>query len=175
MKKDEKQAVGEVKGHLIELGGRTTQELGLGRIVGLVLAYIYFCEGECSLNEIEEEIGLSKAAVSIAARQMESFGLVHKVWRKGDRKHYYRLERSLDLAIRKGLLPLVRAKLGSVGAELDHAEEVLGNLSSDASNEEAHFVRKRLESAQLLRKRVDQILDSPIVKLLEDEDLSSAI
>lgn len=164
MTKLEKQAVDEVRDHLVDVIGRTTQDIGLGRIVGQVLAYIYLCEHDCSLDEIGDELGLSKAAVSIAARQLEGLGLLQKVWKKGDRKHYYRLVKHLGVAVRKGLLSMVRAKVGAVGAELDHASEVLEHVDAN-TNGRTDFVRQRLNRAQHLKNRIDQFLDNPVLKM----------
>ncbi len=61
--------VGEVRARLVELAGRTTQELGMGRIIGQVLGDVYLTDGESSLDDIGNNLGLSKAAVSIAARR----------------------------------------------------------------------------------------------------------
>ena len=62
-----------------ETGGRTSQDLGLGRIVGQVLVYLYLQPSACSLEKLEKALGLSKASVSIAARQLEQLGLVQRV------------------------------------------------------------------------------------------------
>ena len=65
----------ESRKRLIETGGRMSQDLGMGRIVGQILIYLYLSPAEASLDEIEEQLELSKASVSIAARQLENFGL----------------------------------------------------------------------------------------------------
>ena len=59
---------------LIETGGQTSQDLGLGRIVGQILVYLYLKPSACSLEELENDLGLSKASISIAARQLEQLG-----------------------------------------------------------------------------------------------------
>ena len=51
----------EIRARLVETGGRTSQDLGL-----------------------------SKASVSVAVRQLENLGLLRRTWKKGDRKNYYR-------------------------------------------------------------------------------------
>ena len=91
MTKQENITTQEVRTRLIEVAGRTTQDLGMGRIIGQVLGDIYMTDGDSSLDDIGEGLGLSKAAVSIAARQLEGFGLLQRVWKKGDRKNYYRI------------------------------------------------------------------------------------
>jgi DNA-binding transcriptional regulator GbsR (MarR family) len=65
---------------LVETGGRISQDLGLGRIVGQLLVYLYLQPRECSLDVLESELGLSKASVSIAARQLERLGIVQRVF-----------------------------------------------------------------------------------------------
>ena len=71
--------VQEVRTRLIEVAGRTTQDLGMGRIIGQVLGDIYMTDGDSSLDDIGRNLGLSKAAVSIAARQLESLGLLQRI------------------------------------------------------------------------------------------------
>ncbi len=46
---------------LVETGGRTSQDLGLGRIVGQILVYLYLQPAACSLEELEENLGLSQS------------------------------------------------------------------------------------------------------------------
>ena len=104
---------------LVETGGRTSQDLGLGRIVGQVLVFLYLQPAECSLDTLEQELGLSKASVSVAARQLEALGLVSRVWVKGERKKYYRSAENIASALQQGLLSLVRQKVQFFGGELD--------------------------------------------------------
>lgn len=164
MKKQEKNPVKEAKMRLIEAAGRTTQDLGMGRIIGQVMAAAYLTEGECSLDDIGKMLGLSKAAVSIASRQLENLGLIQRVWRSGDRKNYYKTADNFAQALQRGVLELLRNKLRTAGAELDYAEEYL--KAENGNNSEAKFLRNRLNRANYMRKRVLQILDSPILKLL---------
>jgi len=166
MKKKEKQAICEVKARLIEVAGRTTQDLGLGRIVGQVLCFVYLTDQECSLDEIGKELELSKAAVSIAARQLESLGLLQRVWKKGDRKNYYRMVGNFGKALQQGALSMIRAKVQTIGSELDDAEQLLQHAENGQKNPETRFLRSRLDRAKRLRNRAIQIMDNPIIKLL---------
>jgi DNA-binding MarR family transcriptional regulator len=165
METKEQNAIREVEARLVEVAGRTTQDLGLGRIVGLVLGCVYLAERESSLDEISSRLGLSKAAVSIAARQLDSLGLIQRLWLKGDRKHYYRTVDHFGVALQEGLLALVGGKLQSIGAELDRAEEMLGE-AVPGEDQRTQFLRKRLTRASNLRKKTVLILENPILKLL---------
>lgn len=157
----------EARARLIELGGRTAQDLGLGRIAGQVLVYLYFKPAECSLDEIEADLGLSKAAVSTAARQLEAFGLIRQVWRRGDRKNYYRTADNLGVALQQGLMTLVRNKVEAAAGEMSEIKALLEEgLGDDPRNPELVFLRQRLQRADTLRKRVADLLSSRWLKLL---------
>ena len=152
-----------VRKRLTEAGGRTAQDLGLGRIVGQILVHLYLSRGECSLDDIAGELGLSKAAISIAARQLESLGLLRRSWRKNDRKTYYRTADDIATALHQGLLILVRNKMGLLAAELKQAE---AELKSSGSGDEAEFVLGRVKRAKKLRDTAMFVLENPVVKLL---------
>ncbi|MFH1969491.1 MAG: winged helix DNA-binding protein [Verrucomicrobiota bacterium] len=156
----------EVRTRLIEVAGRTTQDLGMGRIIGQVLGDIYMTDGDSSLDDIGRNLGLSKAAVSIAARQLESLGLLQRIWKKDDRKNYYRVVDHLGVALRQGLLELVRGKLRTAGAEFDHAEALLRQAGNGENNGEIKFLQTRLNRAKQLRQRATRIFNNPIMKML---------
>lgn len=163
----ENKNISDIRAGLIEAGGRMSQEFGLGRIVGQVLISLYLTEGEASLDQLEEELGLSKAAVSTAARQLESLGFVVRVWKQGDRKSYYRTVDNIGSALRQGLLSMIRRKVEAAGMELDTALVMLEeNGGSQAPSKETRFLHSRVQRAKTLRDRASQILDNPLFKLL---------
>jgi len=63
-----------VKSRLVASGGRLAQEFGFNRVAGEVLASLYLTEGEASLDALEGELGLSKAAVSRRRRNWSGWG-----------------------------------------------------------------------------------------------------
>jgi DNA-binding transcriptional regulator GbsR (MarR family) len=166
MTKQQNTIIQEVRTRLIEVAGRTTQDLGMGRIIGQVLGDIYMTAGDSSLDDIGRNLGLSKAAVSIAARQLESLGLLQRIWKKDDRKNYYRIVDHLGVALRQGLLELVRGKIRTAGAELDHAEKLLQQAGNGGNNSEIDFLQTRLNRAKQLRHRATRIFNNPIMKML---------
>jgi DNA-binding transcriptional regulator GbsR (MarR family) len=157
----------ELRMRLVDVGGRMSQDLGFGRILGQVLMYLYLRERECSLGVIEEALGLSKAAVSIAARQLENLGLVTRVWKKGDRRSYYRTTENLGAALRQGLLGFVRQKIEAAGSEMDQVQAELRECMEDREeSRELQFIERRLDRALVLRDRAERLMSSPLMRLL---------
>ena len=155
--------VNEVRTRLIEAGGRTTQDLGMGRTVGQVLAYVYLSEGECSLDMIGADLGLSKASVSIAARQLDSLGVLKQVWKKGDRKNYYRTVDHFGSALRRGLIDMVDTKIRTIGMELEQVETLLKSVESSKGNGELKLLQQRVKLVRKYESLANKILRSPIL------------
>ncbi len=151
---------------LVETGGRTSQDLGLGRIVGQVLVYLYLQPAECSLDMLEQDLGLSKASVSVAARQLEALGLVNRVWVKGERKKYYRSADNIASALQQGLLSLVRQKVQYFGVELDVSMGLLDSVAEQIETQDLEFLKQRVSRASNLQKRLNKVLGNPLVRLL---------
>ena len=79
---------------------------GLPRVAGRMFGLLLMSEGERSLDDLAEQLGVSKASVSTNARLLEHRGLVERVGMLGDRRDFYRivddiLERSLEQRLAK--------------------------------------------------------------------------
>jgi DNA-binding transcriptional regulator GbsR (MarR family) len=160
----------EARRKLEELGGRTAQDLGLGRIVGQLLVYLYFQPNECSLDQIEADLGLSKAAVSVAARQLDTLGLVKRVWVSGDKRSYYKSADNIATALGNGLLDMLRRRLEYIDNEFKQiSEDLESGLKEDAKDSDLQFLADRVQRAQVLQSRLLKLLNSPIVKLMGDK------
>lgn len=73
---------------------------GFPKGVGAVFAVLYLSASPLSLDEIVQQAGLTKGAVSTDVRILARMGLVHRSTRMGDRKDYYEAETDFYRAIR---------------------------------------------------------------------------
>ena len=151
-----------VKKRLIMSGGRLAQEFGFNRIAGEVLACLYLTDGEASLDTLEQELELSKAAVSLASAQLERLGLVRRVRKAGDRKRYYRSADDIGSALRQGILTFARAKMAVLEMELSEAD---AELAGQPKNMESQFLAGRVVRVRELNRRAERIIDNPLVQL----------
>jgi DNA-binding transcriptional regulator GbsR (MarR family) len=160
----EQDTLTEVRMRLVETGGRTSQDLGAGRIVGQIMVHLYLQKNDQSLDSIGEALALSKASVSIAVRQLEQLGLVRRVWVKGDRKKYYRSADNIGSGLQQGLLSFLRQKVLLFGAELEGALRMLESAPIEIKNREEYlFLRQRMNRASKLQKILLKILGNPLV------------
>lgn len=152
-----------VKARLVAAGGRLAQEFGFNRVAGEVLACLYLTDGEASMDRIEAELGLSKAAVSLAAAQLERLGLVHRVRKPGDRRRYYRSADDVGSALRHGILKFARAKMAALETDLERADGALAGLKKQP---EARFLASRVGRMRELNRKAERLLDHPVLKLV---------
>lgn len=157
----------EARMRLIEIGGKVSQDLGTGRIVGQIIVYLYLRENESSHDDISEDLGLSKASVSIAVRQLEQLGLARKVWKIGNKRNYYRSAENIGKALQHGLLSLVRQKIELFGYELDASLNQIGTISAYSEvKDDLEFLQQRIRRAKNLKNGLEKVLGNPLVKLL---------
>lgn len=151
-----------VKSRLVASGGRMAQEFGFNRVAGEILACLYLTEGEASLDALEGELHLSKAAVSLAATQLDRLGLILRVRKPGDRKRYYRSADDVGSALRHGILKFARVRMAEWETDLKQADIA---LSKSAKGNDEKFLARRVARLHQLCHRGERLLDNPLLKL----------
>ena len=101
----------------IELMGRQLEEEGMPRIAGRLMGALILNEEVASLDDLAEQLKVSKASVSSNARVLENLGVAERVTVPGDRRDFYRLapdaeELALQRALDRQRLMLQRLKVG---------------------------------------------------------------
>jgi DNA-binding transcriptional regulator GbsR (MarR family) len=148
----------------VERVGVVMESDGLPRIAGRIFGLLLITPGECSLDDMADTLGVSKASISTDARRLEQLGIVIRTSRPGDRRDYYAvapnaLQQSLEIrtrAMRKfqellrdadslpDATPEVRDRLEEWDAWYEAALEVIATLNEKAA---------RVRSAAASRKR----------------------
>lgn len=147
---------------MVEAGGRTALSFGLPRIFGQIYMLLYLSDKPLSLDELTEQLGVSKASVSIAGRKLESWSAVKKVWVRGDRRDYYEAETDFRTILNNGLLTSLSKKLDSARIQIDRSLQMLEQSADNA--ERKGFLRERLNLAEKRRKRIASVLDNPLLR-----------
>jgi DNA-binding transcriptional regulator GbsR (MarR family) len=75
----------------IERMGLTAESDGLSRIAGRLFGALLLDSEPRSLDELAEQLGVSKASVSTEARRLLDRGVAERIGKLGDRRDYYAL------------------------------------------------------------------------------------
>jgi DNA-binding transcriptional regulator GbsR (MarR family) len=150
----------------IEAGGHTTQSFGLGRILGQIYSLLYLSPTPLCLDDIVNELSVSKASVSTTIRQLERWSAVKRVWIQGDRKDYYEAETDFRNVLRQGLLANLRKKLETAGSQIDLVAESFEKLQGNGNGEDDQDLKvlsARLGKAKQFQSKVTGLLSNPLI------------
>ncbi len=90
----------QIKQNFVEGMSGISQFWGFPKGVGVLFGILYLSPNPLSLDELVEQSGLSKGAISTNVRMLSRLGLIHPVHRLSDRKDYYEAETDFYKAIR---------------------------------------------------------------------------
>ena len=156
------QPITKIKQDFIEGLSQISRFWGFPKGMGAIFAVLYLSPTPLSLDEIVEETGLTKAAISTEIRALARMGLVHRSSRLGDRKDYYEAEADFYAAIRS----ILKERQNS---EFDRAvrsvKETLETMEANwVENEEWNFVYERVQALQSFFDAIDN-LTRAVIKL----------
>jgi DNA-binding transcriptional regulator GbsR (MarR family) len=123
---------------------------GFPRIAGRIMGFLLLHEGPYTLDELAEEVRISKTSASTNARLLEQHGIIERVTRAGDRRDFYRLSEDHW----EKMFDVVMKRMKRFHDVLDHTIESL------PAGEE--YGRRRLVEAQRFHAFLLDQLDSRI-------------
>ena len=152
---------------MVEAAGHTTQSLGIGRVLGQIFAYLYFCREPQSLDNLTTALGISKGSASMGVRQLEQWDALEKVWVKGDRKDYYRARDTIGKIVKNAILDLAGKRMEGSSAILDEVEDELKNSTENKElSAEDKFMTERIDKIRTFQNKAQGLWTSVILKML---------
>lgn len=129
--------------------GRLMVLWGFKRNMGRVWTLLYLSNEPLTAFVLRERLQLSAGAISMTLNELARWGVVHKVWRQGDRHDYYEAESSLWKMISRVLR---ERELSEVDHTIEALEDALGSLSRRSTGGDA-------PRSQTQRLRIEQLLE----------------
>ncbi|WP_066186966.1 MULTISPECIES: GbsR/MarR family transcriptional regulator [Gracilibacillus] len=103
-----------------------------------------FLNGEpMTLDEMKDNLGKSKTAMSYAIRRLQEFNLVERVWQKGMRKDLYQARKDL---YRKFMKTYVNRWLDSLNKQINNLADIQADLDIE-SGEHKQLMEQKIQEA----------------------------
>ena len=144
---------------------------GFPKGVGAIFASLYLSSAPLSLDELVEQSGLTKGAVSTDVRALARLGLVHRSSKLGDRKDYYEAETDFYKAIRAILGERQNREFDSAVRSVRETLEKLKVAKGSVDEAERKFLIERVQALQDFFDAVDSL--SRAVSKLDSLGLST--
>jgi DNA-binding transcriptional regulator GbsR (MarR family) len=113
---------------MIESAGRLSQILGLPRSTGQIYGLLYLSPIPLSLDDMVEQLRISKASASTGTRQLSALKAVRQVWIQGRRRDHFEVEPDVANLLKVGYSEFVKPRLNSSHKRL---EQMLGALEEE--------------------------------------------
>jgi DNA-binding transcriptional regulator GbsR (MarR family) len=126
---------------------------GMGAIFGV----LYLSPAPLSLDELVEQTGLTKGAISTNARALARMGLIHIVTRLGDRKDYYQAETDFYKSVRAILKERQNSEFDRAVASVRATREKLESGSGAFAPAERAFLTERLRALEDFFSALDSL------------------
>ncbi len=138
---------------------------GVTPSVGRLWGLMYFHDEPMTLDDMKQELGMSKTSMSTSVRNLVELKMVDKVWKKGIRKDLYEVEDDwhqtfIDLFTikwRNG----ISINMNAIHKSLSELKELLGDEQiSDEIKAEAKSDIEKLNKALDYYLWIDRLVDS---------------
>jgi DNA-binding transcriptional regulator GbsR (MarR family) len=149
----------QARENFIQGMSRISHFWGFPKAMGAVYGALYLAPTPLSLDQIVEQVNVTKGAVSTHVRTLERLGMVHKQIRLGDRKDYYEAEADFWKIIKGVLREREQSEfdlaLNTVGESLQIVNEA---HPAPADQDTAAFYKERMEGMQQFFNSLDNIV-----------------
>lgn len=139
---NEFQKIDEARDVLISAIAQTMVIYGVTPSVGRIYGVLYFSNKPLSLDEIKDQVAMSKGSVSNGMRELLETEMVIKVWKKGDRKDHYIAEKDFLRNFVNFFVKKLRLERNLIMKAHEQAKPVLEDIAKSSDSEEARTIAK---------------------------------
>ena len=144
----------EAKNKFVQTWGALGSQWGINKTMAQIHALLMVSSEAVSMEDIMEELQISRGNASMNIRALMDWGIVYKEYKPGERREFFTAEKDLDeLAVK---ISRERSK-----REIKPALKVLkevSSISANATSEEKHFVDQTKKLYDFVLK-ADNVLD----------------
>jgi len=137
---------------------------GFPKGMGAIFAVLYISPTPLSLDEIVQQTGLTKGAISTEVRTLARMGLVHRSSKLGDRKDYYEAESDFYKSIRSILKERQNSEFDRAVRSVQETLNELETGSVAGEKAEVKFIHERIKALQEFFNAIDT-LSNAVIKL----------
>jgi DNA-binding transcriptional regulator GbsR (MarR family) len=144
----------EAKNKFVQTWGALGSQWGINKTMAQIHALLMVSHEAVSMEDIMEELQISRGNASMNLRALMDWGIVYKEYKAGERREFFTAEKDLDeLAVK---ISRERSK-----REIKPALKVLkevSSITSDNTAEEKHFVEQTTKLYDFVLQ-ADNVLD----------------
>jgi DNA-binding transcriptional regulator GbsR (MarR family) len=135
---------------------------GFPKGMGAIFAVLYLSPDPLSLDELVEQTGLTKGAISTNVRALARMGLVRPSTKLGDRKDYYEAETDFYKSIRAILKERQNSEFDSAVRSVRETLEKLEAGQGSKDEAQRQFMLERIRALQKFFDALDGLVNAVV-------------
>ena len=135
---------------------------GFPKGMGAIFAVLYLSPSPLSLDELVQQTGLTKGAISTNVRALARMGLVRASTKLGDRKDYYEAETDFYKSIRAILKERQNSEFDSAVQSVRETLEKLESGTGAEDEAERQFLLERVRALQSFFDALDGLVNAVV-------------
>lgn len=152
--------------------GQLSDYFGFSKVMGQLYGALFMSPEPLSLDDLMEQLSISKASVSMNIRTLEHMGMVRQVWLRGKsgRRKYYEAETDFVQIITNILSGREMRDVDRALSVMEENVEILQNISSELSEDdkrEAQLYSQRIAQLQALFRFAQLVITSILARVGE--------
>jgi len=166
------QKLEEARNIFIEALGRIFSLYGFPDALGHIYGLLFLSDRPLGLDDIAQELGVSKSTVSNNIRILEGVSFIHKVWVKGSRRHYYEVERNMSKVIMETIQKNYEKELEIIVKASESCKDLLAEViesSDEGLKEKAKFYYQHIDNLENQSKRLGRKLAEILLSVFQEE------
>jgi DNA-binding transcriptional regulator GbsR (MarR family) len=152
----------ELKQNFVESMSQISKFWGFPKGMGAIFAVLYLSPSALSLDDLVEQTGLTKGAISTNVRALARMGLVRPSTKLGDRKDYYEAETDFYKSIRAILKERQNSEFDSAVQSVRETLEKLESGEGVDDEAERQFLLKRVRALQSFFDALDGLVNAVV-------------
>ncbi|MEK5500494.1 choline uptake/conversion transcriptional regulator CudC [Bacillus sp. FSL M8-0168] len=173
-----KEAIAQAKDLVIDSIAETMDLYGITRSAGLLYGTMYLSD-EMTLDEMREELQMSKPSMSTSVKKLQDLNIVKKTFHRGRRKHSFVAEKDFFTFFTSFFPQKWEREVKVNLAAIQDAQQALQNVAEDSGleqsvKEEAKALYEQLEQSKTyydwLMRLAQSVQSGEIFKFIPIED-----
>jgi DNA-binding transcriptional regulator GbsR (MarR family) len=149
----------QARDHFVRGMSRISQFWGFPKAMGAIFAVLYLSPDPLSLDQIVEQVNVTKGAVSVNVRNLERLNMVHPHVSIGERKDYYYAETDFWKIVRGVLKEREKNEFDQAIRSVGESLEMVESISSDSPDAQlSRFYQQRLRNLHTFFNNLDNLV-----------------
>lgn len=165
----------EAENLVVDAISETMDLYGVTPSVGRLYGILYFKQEPLTLDEMSQELGMSKPSMSTGIRALQQIHYVHKVWQKGVRKDLYLAEKDFFKTFTSFFGNMWSREIAVNMEATERATEILTELVQDPNVPVWIHEKAKADLEQMNQSRQYYEWLKKVVQLFESKEINKLV